>query len=200
MPRQTAEQRAAMREKLIDIAEAEITRGGIVALRARDLAREAGIALGSIYSSFGDLGEIAVEVNRRTLTEIIARLETATDGLDEPPDDLLLTLAQTYADYASNNGPRWRTLFAVGLSPSEDQPGFHDAFSPVAAIFSKQLAELFPLHTDRRLESNARMLFAAVHGQVVLGQEARISILASEDLAKSVSAVVTALTSEARAL
>ena len=57
MAGKVAERRKALREDLINIAEATIAREGLSGLKARDLATEAGCALGAIYNVFGDLND-----------------------------------------------------------------------------------------------------------------------------------------------
>jgi len=193
MPPKETPKRAALRERLLNIAEKEVSEGGIVALRARDLATEAGCAVGAIYTVFGDLGDIAVAVNRRTMDQITDTMTKAVAGLDrEPPEDVLISLAQAYVDYAQNEGPRWRTLFAVGLPQSDDMPGFFDALDPISALFASPMEKIHPAHTPRKLDRNARTLFAAIHGLVVLGQEPRISAIEKSDLNRAVTALVSA--------
>lgn len=193
MPDTLSPKRAALKERLIAIAEQEVTEGGIVALRARDLAASAGCAVGAIYTVYSDLGEIAVEVNRITLTHITHHLTQSISGLDrETPADVLISLSQAYVDYALHNGPRWRTLFAVGVPEGDNLPAMFDATAPIVAMYVEQLEKIHPAHTSRRLEKNARMLLAAVHGLVVLGQEDRLAIISPSDLKRSVSALVQA--------
>lgn len=193
MARKPSPKRDALRARLLDVAEAEIARGGIVALRARDLAAEAGCALGAIYTVFGDLGEIAVAVNRRTLAQLDAHLARAVEGLEEAPADVLITLSQAYLGYAETERRRWQTLFSIGLSPSEDAPGFHDALAPIAARFAAPLARISPNSGKRKLDRKARALFAAVHGMVALGMEPRLAALERNDLERMITRIVATL-------
>ena len=58
---------AALRERLIDAAERTVAANGLAGLRARDLAREAGCAVGTIYNVFEHLDELILCVGWRTL-------------------------------------------------------------------------------------------------------------------------------------
>ncbi|MFT6075628.1 MAG: AcrR family transcriptional regulator, partial [Yoonia sp.] len=60
MASKTETRRTELRNKLIDIAEKTIATEGLSALRARDLAAQAGCAVGAIYNVFGDLAELAL--------------------------------------------------------------------------------------------------------------------------------------------
>lgn len=189
--------RDALRAKILDIAEENIASGGIVALRARDLAAEAGCALGAIYNVFSDLGEISVEINRRTLALLEQELTTAVGRIrEEDAAEVLITLAQAYAKFAREHAPRWRTLYMVGLPDNGDAPGFHDALEPVIGLFAAPLATLYPLQTRRTIDRNARSLFAAVHGLVALGLQSRTNALAERDVDRAIANVVNALTSD----
>ena len=50
--------KAALKEKLVNLAEAQIAEAGLQSIRARDLAKAAGCAVGAIYSHFDDLGAL----------------------------------------------------------------------------------------------------------------------------------------------
>ena len=63
----TEERREQLRGALIDAAETAIAEGGLSALKARDLARTVGCALGAIYTVFPDLDALILSVNLRTL-------------------------------------------------------------------------------------------------------------------------------------
>lgn len=194
MARAPSARREALRAELLDIAEAEIAEGGIVALKARDLAAQAGCALGAIYSVYSDLGELAQAVNRRTLDQMTLELAQAVQGLEEEaPADILITLAQTYAAYARRETRRWQTLFSIGLAQTEAEPGFHDALEPLILLYAAPLSRLNPEKKPRGIERRARATFAAVHGVVSLGMEQRLAALQPEDLDKMLVKLVATL-------
>ncbi|KCV81944.1 TetR family transcriptional regulator [Actibacterium atlanticum] len=184
----------ALRAKLLEVAEAEIENGGIVALRARDLANEAGCALGAIYTVFGDLGEIAIEINRRTMLQIADHLRGSIEGMEnEDPGDMIITLAQAYRSYAEDQPQRWRTLFSIGLPPADSAEGFYDALAPITNLFAEQLDRLTRLSTTSERNRNARAIFSCVHGMISLGEEPRLSAMDPRDLDRMISRVVGTL-------
>src|ERR1700757_2911485 len=69
-----ADRHAALRTKRIEVAERTIADKGLAALKARDLAREAGCAVGTIYNVFEHLDELILCVGSRTLTMLDAAL------------------------------------------------------------------------------------------------------------------------------
>lgn len=181
--------REMLRAKLLDIGEALITEGGIVALRARDLAEPAGCALGSIYNVFDDLGDIAIAVNRRTIDQLVAKMTDAASGLRrESATDRMITLALAYLDYVENEPQRWRTLFSVGIRATDDEPDFEGAIAPVIDLFAEPMDQL----GARDPNTAARTLFAALHGVVSLGFERRIGVLPRRSLETRLTRLVEA--------
>src|ERR1700674_5492333 len=65
---------AELRTRLIDAAERTIAEKGLAALRARDLAQEAGCAVGTIYNVFEHLDGLILCVGSRTLVMLDAAL------------------------------------------------------------------------------------------------------------------------------
>ena len=63
----TADRRQSLRDGLIAAAEQAIAAEGLAGLRARDLARQVGCALGAIYNVFADLDDLIIAANARTL-------------------------------------------------------------------------------------------------------------------------------------
>ena len=53
-----ADRHGELRARLIDVAERTIAENGLAALKARDLAREAGCSVGTIYNVFEHLDEL----------------------------------------------------------------------------------------------------------------------------------------------
>ena len=91
MAGKVAEKRKVLRENLIILAERTISQDGLAALRARDLAKEAGCATGAIYNVFDDLTDLVLTVNARTFHRLAAAV---TAALGKAPDN---TLAQLIA-------------------------------------------------------------------------------------------------------
>jgi AcrR family transcriptional regulator len=171
MPHSTKDHRAALRDRLTTLAEMRIATDGIAALRARDLSREAGCALGAIYSVFGDLGDVVLAVNARTFDRL-ARVLGATDPIPTDPDGsraCLAAMAVSYHAFARDNRHLWRALFGIGRPTGPRPPDWY--MDHMERIFRRIEATLIPLLPDtddhgRRLA--ARTLFGAVHGIVQL--------------------------------
>ena len=189
----------ALREHLIDAAERTIAEKGLAALKARDLAREVGCAVGTIYNVFEHLDELVLCVGSRTLTMLEAALAAARrttvghDSTEEAADDLV-RLAIAYLEVAGMHTVRWRALFEHRMSEAHSLPEwFVEQQHRLFAQLERPLEALLPeLDRDTR-RILARTAFSAVHGIVALGLEEKLVSLPLPDLAAQLAATVRAI-------
>jgi AcrR family transcriptional regulator len=194
-----ADRHTALREQLIDAAERTIASKGLAALKARDLAREVGCAVGTIYNVFEHLDELVLFVGSRTLTMLEAALAAARpttvghDSTEEAADDLV-RLAIAYLEFAGMHTVRWRALFEHRMSEARPLPElFVEQQHRLFAQLERPLGALLPeLDRDAR-RTLARTVFSAVHGIVALGLEEKLVSLPLSDLAAQLAATVRAI-------
>lgn len=177
MARETEKRRAELRERLIDIAEAQVRREGSASLRARALAEEAGCAVGAIYNVFTDMLGLQLAVNGRTFARLGARVTNAVSEVaDAPPVERLIVMAKAYLYFAVDDPKLWRALFEVEMTQESDVPDWYRRdLSQLFTIIAGPLAELDPDAGPDEIDLRTRALFSSVHGIVLLGLERRIS-------------------------
>ena len=190
---------AVLRERLIDAAERIITANGLAGLRARDLAREVGCSVGTIYNVFEHLDELILCVGLRTLAMLdtvlgAVRLARPYGSMEDAAEDLV-RLALAYLEFAAKHTVRWRALFEHRMSDARPlPPWFVDQQHALFAQIERPLVTLLPdLDPDAR-RSLARTLFSAVHGIVALGLEEKLVSLPFTDLRRQLAATVRAIT------
>jgi len=176
------DRRTALRERLTDIAAARMAADGLGALRARDLADEAGCALGAIYNVFDDLPALVLAVNARTFARLGAQVAAALAKAPADPVEQLVIMAQAYHGFASANRHLWRALFDVPRPAGQPAPDWYLAdMARLFAYIADPLSALYPRMpmADRALLTRA--LFSSVHGIVLLGlDEASAGVPAAE--------------------
>lgn len=186
------ERRAALRLKLIDLAEAQIAEGGLVSLRARDLAKGAGCAVGAIYNHFDDLNALILEVNGRTFTrlgEAVGGAVGQAEALD--PKQRLIVMSHAYLDFAAEQQTLWRALFDVQMSLDGPVPDWYlQALGGLFAYIAAPLREMFPDMPEAELDLMTRALFSSVHGIVLLGLERRISGVPIDQIREMIAQVL----------
>jgi AcrR family transcriptional regulator len=199
MPKQ-ADRHAALRSRLIDAAERTIAERGLAALKARDLAVEAGCAIGTIYNVFENLDELVLCVGSRTLAMLDAALAAVRSkdpyGSTEEAIADLVGLALAYLDFAARHQVRWRALFEHRLSEAHSLPDWYVGQQQVLfAQVEGPTARLLPELDHERRCILSRTLFSAVHGVVSLGLEEKLVSLPLPDLREQVAAIVRAVAS-----
>lgn len=186
------ERRAALAEKLVDIAQATIEAEGHQAIRARDLAAEAGCAVGAIYTLYSDLDQLVMAVNGRTFHRLGAHVAGATLEADqEDPIEQLVVMGQAYLSFAAQNTKAWRTLFDLEMSVETDVPQWY--MIELGALFeliSRPLSNLNPTASEDEIALLTRTLFSSVHGIVLLGLEKRLSAVPEGEMARMIEIVV----------
>lgn len=189
------ERRAALSEKLIDIAEARIFAGGHEAIRARDIAQEAGCAVGAIYTIFEDLDHLVMAVNGRTFARLGVHVADAVSrSPSEDPADQLVAMGHAYLDFAATNPNTWRTLFDLEMSSESDVPQWYlIELGKLFALISVPLGKIFPDKDDHEIGLLVRTLFSSVHGIVFLGLEKRLSAVPEEELGRMIERLVRAM-------
>jgi AcrR family transcriptional regulator len=189
---------AALRGRLVDAAERTVAEKGLAALKARDLAREAGCAVGTIYNVFEHLDELILCVGSRTMATLdtalgVVRSASPYGSTEEAADDLE-QLALAYLEFATTHTIRWRALFEHRMSEARPLPDWfveqqHQLFTQV----ERPLGALLPeLDRDAR-RILARTVFSAVHGIVALGLDEKLVSLPLPALRDQLAATVRAI-------
>ena len=176
------EKRDALRGKLVELAEKRIRRDGLAELRARDLAQEAGCALGSLYNMFEDMDALILAVNAQTLEAIDIVMVKAVAKLREA-SAMLQALGQAYLAFARAEPLLWRALFEHHLPIGRDIPDWYaELLTRLMSRIAQPLALLQPDYTAETLAIRSRTLFAAVHGVISISLDNRFVGLAPDSL------------------
>jgi AcrR family transcriptional regulator len=196
----TAARREELREALLAAVERTVVVQGYHALRARDLAREVGCAVGAIYNVFPDLDALVLAAKSRTLDLLDGELAAAVGGVAastplsaEVATRQLLALAGAYLRFAIDHAQLWRMLFEHRVAADTGLPAWYrDRLSALFAHLDTPLRAIVPELADEKRALLGRALFSAVHGIVVLGLEERIDTVSHGAIAGQIGTVVRA--------
>ena len=196
-PSGTAARREELREALLAAVERTVVAEGYQALRARDLAREVGCAVGAIYNVFPDLDALVFAAKERTLDlldrelgEAVAAVGSATSITAEIATRQLLALADAYLRFAIDHAQLWRMLFEYRAA--EVPAWYRDRLSALFAHVDAPLCAIVPDLAEDKRGLLGRALFSAVHGIVTLGLEERIDTISPAAIAGQVATIVRA--------
>ena len=196
-PGGTAARRGELREALLAAVERTVVAEGYQALRARDLAREVGCAVGAIYNVFPDLDALVLAAKGRTLDTLDGELAAAVAAVGASASVTpavatrqLLALADAYLRFAVDHAQLWRMLFEYRAT--EVPAWYRDRRSALFAHVDAPLRAVVPDLAEEKRALLGRALFSAVHGIVALGLEERIDTLSPAQIAGQVATVVRA--------
>jgi AcrR family transcriptional regulator len=195
---QAGQRRDEQRRRLVEAAERAIDAGGLTAVKARDLAREIGVALGAIYNLVTDMDELMLRVASRTLGRLDAALTEASAATPCRTRDeacaRLIALALAYRRFASGNLNLWRALFELRIADDKPTPEWSRADQLALFRFILEpLRALIPETAEEERQYWAQSLFSAVHGVVALGLERKFVAVPPERLDEQLERFVRAI-------
>ena len=174
-----------IREQLVAITLGLMDSGGIDAVKARPIAKEAGISVGTVYNMFGSIDGLIQETNARILesfaTEALEKIapldEVRTTRLKageiddaEALKERLLSFAEIYMNFVEQFESRWGAMLSynqgrsVGILSDDYDRQQADLFN----FLGKSLVGTNLDADDSMRRMVARMLWSSVHGIVVL--------------------------------
>ncbi len=177
MAGKTELKRKALRQKLLEAAIVRIGQHGIDSLRARDLATDAGCALGAIYNIYADIDELVFYAK----VEIFTRMEQQLDECMKhasslTPLEQMTRLSRDYFEFATQNTNLWSALFDGHLADTHEIPvWYRQALIRLMGHIQRPLMLLDPSLSPTEASLRTRALFSAIHGIVVLSIQDRPS-------------------------
>lgn len=131
--------------------------------RMEQLARRAGLSVGTLYNYYNSKGEILLAVIRRELKELAP---LADHILTHPPLDPaigLSSMAEVWLDVSVRDRGLWRNLWAAALShPAPYEAGFFE----IDEVLTAKMARLIAQYQRRRLlaaDISAKLVAAIVY-------------------------------------
>lgn len=165
MARRSDHSRDEIRSMALDAAIRIVETEGHTGLSARKVAQAIGYTVGTLYLVFDNLDDLILQLNGRTIDELLQRLNTALSHCNGP-EECLHALAAGYIDFAADHTHRWRLMFEHRLPDGETAPlWFTDKVDQLFAILGNTLKPLAP---KAAIEQSVQVLWGGVHGICVL--------------------------------
>ena len=126
-----AADRESPRERLVEAAARLLVEEGPGALTARRLARELGTSTMALYTHFGGMEQLRVEVRKSAFARLAAHLEGVAQS-DDPVADLALQ-GFAYCENATTGPDLYRAAFLEAPLGEDDGRAAQAAFEPLVA-------------------------------------------------------------------
>jgi AcrR family transcriptional regulator len=177
-------ERGGARDRILDLTRRLLDEGGLGAVKARAIAGEAGISVGSLYNIVGPLDKILETVFSALLDELaaagadaIARLDGAVELRAAQQDTIgrarlaMLALSRAYLEFVGRYDRRWDALLTFNRSRPAGRADPHYLRKQDALFdFVGTIIDGTPLaasQPEKRIA--ARMLWSGVHGIIMMG-------------------------------
>lgn len=179
--------RENLKKRLVESARNLIEQQGLANLRARDIAKQAGCALGGLYTVFNDIDALILAVNSHTLHEMEKVLLRESQTAEDMDSHVFRRLSLAYLHFAQQNHNLWSALFEHQLPDNAPAPEWHqNEQSSLIRFIAAPLATAMPDVPQKDITARARTLFAAIHGVVSLSLENRFIGLPEDKLEQEV--------------
>jgi AcrR family transcriptional regulator len=179
MARRADHSREELAGLVIEAAEALAREEGLRGVAMRRIAAAIGYAPGSIYNAVGDLDEVVLRVNARTLERLRDDLARAVDPTRAPLDNAL-AVADAYLSFVTAQPRLWGLLLEHVLPKGSEFPDWYDmALSETTRLVDEVLRPLIPDEAERR--RSVATLWAALHGLASLATSGKLAIVDEDD-------------------
>ncbi len=165
----TDEQKAAVRANIRNAALALYREQGLNNLTARTIAVRAGISVGTIYTHFGNLNELAQSLWQGPVEKFEDELKTRA-AQHQQPAARLKSLLMTYLEFAGKNVELYRAVFMFVRAPGEtpvQQPFTNSVFADLLITVLKE-GQREGIFIAAQPVSQAQILWSALHGLIAL--------------------------------
>jgi AcrR family transcriptional regulator len=169
------ESQAQTRQSLIDVARRVFLRRGFHAASLEEIALEAAVTKGAIYSNFANKAELFLAVLDQRVENRLAVLAAATF-----PEEGIEAVARRHARAALAQGPqgvRWASLIAEVWTHAAGDPALRSALAARQDRMQDGVAALL-----KRIEVTAQVTFALPHREMARAVSAVIRGLLLERL------------------
>jgi AcrR family transcriptional regulator len=163
MGRRSDHTREELTALFVDVGARQLAERGLARFSARDVAKQAGYSVGSIYNVFGSYDGLILAINARTLrawTALMrARLAAAGGG------DRIGALVGGYFEFAAGEPQAWIAIFEHRMADGGPAPDDYQAVvGALMALVTEEIAAALPGAAPQAVSSLARSLAATVHG------------------------------------
>jgi AcrR family transcriptional regulator len=165
MGRRSDHTRSELEALLVSEGRRQLAEIGLAKFSAREVAKQVGYSIGTLYNVFGSYDGLMLAINARTLTLWAEHLRTrlATAG-----DDRIATLVRAYFEFATRNPKLWIAVYEHHMTDGAAAPDWYQAIAAeLMAIVAEEVAAVLPGVAPVAVAALTRSLVATVHGHCV---------------------------------
>jgi AcrR family transcriptional regulator len=180
MARRNDHTKEEIREMVIRAGSDLIKSSGFSGFSTRQIAKEIGYTVGTLYNVFESYDDIVLHINASTLDDMRKFIE---EGLNSKLKNAkaVKQLAKLYIDFAHKNHNSWSALFEYNVPSELDLPEWYNQrienlFSIVEGLLSEFISK------KSEALKHAKVIWASIHGICVLSLTQKLNVAGTESV------------------
>jgi AcrR family transcriptional regulator len=178
MARRTGLSRDEIQAQALAVGSDLIGKYGLSKFSMRQVAKEIGYTVGTLYNVFKNQDDFLLKINAITLKSLQSFIQSRlTSNL--VGKEILLNIAISYYVFAKEHYALWRTLFEYTLDEETTLPQWYT--DKIAALMGVAEQSLYGMNlSSTQIQCTSRALWASVHGICALALADKLSLTKSE--------------------
>jgi AcrR family transcriptional regulator len=167
MARRSDHTREELTRLALDAARRITERSGLRELRARQIVRDIGYTIGTLYNLFDDLDDLIVHMNGETLDALFEAC--ANRSSSEGTEAELTALAVRYLEFTRSHPKLWNAVFEHTLPAGRERPDWYgEKVAGLLDLEQRALAPLLSVGQQAHLGHHTRVLWTSLFGMAAV--------------------------------
>ena len=174
MARRNDHTKDEIRQMVIRSGSELIKSSGFSGFSTRQIAKEIGYTVGTLYNVFDSYDDIVFHINATTLDDMKGFMK----GNLEPNlknSAAIKQLAHLYIEFASQNYNRWSALFEYSIPEELQLPEFYNKKIDELFAIIKDVLKSF-IKDDSACLKHAKIIWASIHGICILSLTKKLNV------------------------
>lgn len=188
---------AETQERILELTTDLMAAEGLSAIKARTIAAQAGVSVGTIYNMFGDLDDLVRLANGRTYDDLYAHQRDAlsqTRGAGHTPTEQLYALAHAYLEWVTQHHLLWSATLAFNRERMDTAPDWYREKETALLGIIEDALDDFPVTFQGQMRLHtARALWASIHGIVGMAMGTKTLLLPEAEIDMQMWIVIRAV-------
>lgn len=175
MARRSDHSRAELEDLIVSEGHRQMEAVGFARFSAREVAKQIGYSIGTLYNVFGSYDRLLLAINARTIRQWQVHLR---DQLAACGGDRIECLVRSYFGFARDHRHAWAAIYDHRLPPDQPIPDWYaEALAALIAIVDAEVAAALPASKQQDARALTPSLLAVVHGHCVLSMTGTFDLL-----------------------
>lgn len=180
MPRRKDHTREELKAMALKAGAEILKTQGVTALSARQIARNIGYTVGTLYNVFENFNDILFHLNAQTMQHMHQVFDQViAENKSADSKKMLFALTHAYVDFAHSHASSWRLLFEPRISDQETPEWYQREIKHLFLVVEQALLPIFNQdHPQAKMA--AKVLWASLYGICILSITGKVDSILGE--------------------